>query len=199
MRQVDAIRYPPGKADSYTDRYGNWMISFKGNRLFPLDLRSDDIDIEEIAHALSNICRFGGHCKEFYSVAQHSVIVSDLCSKENKLIGLLHDAAEAYCGDMVRPLKQHLSAYSTIEYNIWTVIAQKFSLPFNVPLEVQQEDARVLLMEKRDILAHHEHEWKFPQCAFPNLTVPDDKIIIPINPKAAEVLFMQRFMEVSRG
>lgn len=124
--------------------------------------------------------------------------MSDLCSKENKLIGLLHDAAEAYCGDMVRPLKQHLSLYSTIEHNIWTVIAQKFELPFDVPLEVQQEDARVLLMEKRDILTHHEHEWKFPQCAFPDLAVPDDKIIIPINPKAAKTLFMQRFLEVSR-
>lgn len=198
MRQVDAIRYPPGNNKSYSDRYGNWMISVKGNRLFPLDLRSEDIDIEEIAHALSNICRFGGHCREFYSVAQHSVIVSDLCSKENELIGLLHDAAEAYCGDMVRPLKQHLSHFSVIERNIWTVIAQRFELPFDLPLEVEQEDARALLMEKRDILTHHEHKWMFPQCAFPDLTLPD-QLITPINPKAARDLFLQRFVEVSRG
>jgi 5'-deoxynucleotidase YfbR-like HD superfamily hydrolase len=194
MRQVDSIPYPAGKLNEQRP-FGNWMISFKGNRLYPLDLMPDDIDIEEIAHALSNICRFGGHCKEFYSVAQHSVIVCDLLSDEYKLCGLLHDSSEAYCGDMVRPLKQHLPEFQTIENDIWLSISLKFDVPFVIPRDVQIEDARVLLMEKRDLLAYHEHEWTFPQCAFPNLTIPDD-VIVPIEPKAARDLFLTRFYQL---
>lgn len=193
MRQVDAIPYSKGKSNC--ERYSNWMISYKGNRLYPLDLRPDDIDIEEIAHSLSNICRFGGHCKEFYSVAQHSVIVTDLLTSEFKLCGLLHDSTEAYCGDMVRPLKKSLPEFERIETNIWTQIALKFGLPMYLPLEVQVEDARVLLMEKRDILVHHEQGWEFPQCQFPDLTIADSKIF-PIGPKEARDLFLTRFYEV---
>lgn len=193
MRQVDTIRYPPPRDNK--PRSGNWMISYKGNRLFPLDLRPEDIDIEEIAHSLSNVCRFGGHCKEFYSVAQHSVIVCDLLPDQYKLCGLLHDATEAYCGDMVRPLKKSLPDFERIEANIWTQIALKFNLPVYLPRDVQIEDARVLLMEKRDLLSHSEHKWDFPQCAFPDLVVPDVKIF-PIDPRSAKQLFLLRFGEV---
>lgn len=178
-------------------RLGDWMISSKGNKLYPLDLRPDDIDIEEIAHALSNICRFGGHCQEFYSVAQHSLIVSSLCPRELQLIGLLHDAPEAYIGDMVRPLKINIPEFRTIEDQIWTSIAAKFTLPFTIPDDVCIEDARVLLMEKRDILIHHEHEWRFPQCTFPNLTLPEWKII-PQQPKEVKEHFLFTFRRLYR-
>src|SRR5690242_11754504 len=87
-------------------RRGDWMQTYTGRRFWPLDPRVDDIDIGDIAHHLSLVCRFAGACREFYSVAQHCVGVSYVCDPKDALWGLLHDAAEAYVGDMVRPLKR---------------------------------------------------------------------------------------------
>ena len=81
------------------------MVTYTGKEFYPLDPNPADIDIKDIAHALSNCCRFAGHIKSFYSVAQHSVIVSELCEPENALAGLLHDASEAYLSDIARPVK----------------------------------------------------------------------------------------------
>ncbi len=81
-----------------------WFQTYKGNRFYPYKPEKIIIDIEEIAHALSNRCRWGGHSLEFYSVAQHSVLVSRNCP-QSPTWGLLHDAAEAYYPDIPRPLK----------------------------------------------------------------------------------------------
>lgn len=177
------------------ERIGNWMLSSQGNRIWPLDMRPEDVDIQDIAHALSNICRFGGHCREFYSVAQHSVLVAGRVSAENGLVALLHDAPEAYCGDVVRPLKQDLVGFSDIESDIWLAIAEHFGLEVEMPEEVLVEDARVLLMEKRDLLVHHEYTWEFPQCAYPNLEVPNETID-PLPPRLAYGLFMSTYFDL---
>lgn len=184
--------------DQKENRKGNWMISYKGNKLFPLDLRPEDIDIEEIAHSLSNLCRFGGHCKEFYSVAQHSTLVSFLLPDNLKLVGLLHDATEAYCGDMIRPLKKSLPQFDLIETNIWTAIALRYNLPMYPPERVYLEDARVLLAEKRSLLVDHKHKWEFPQCAYPNLE-PADIEILPWPPFIAERSFLDAFEVIMSG
>ena len=92
------------------ERYG-WFVTASGRRAFVEDPRACDLVIEDIAHALSNICRFGGHCSRFYSVAQHSVCVSALVERTRPdlaLHALLHDAAEAYVGDVIRPIKPTL-------------------------------------------------------------------------------------------
>src|SRR6266496_1501995 len=85
---------------------GGAIMTYSGELITPLNPDPDDIQIEDIAHALSNQCRFSGHCKQFYSVAEHSCRVSDLCSYEHQLGGLLHDGTEAYLSDIARPIKQ---------------------------------------------------------------------------------------------
>lgn len=91
-------------------RTGEYIRTFTGRQFWPLDPRADEVEIKDIAHALSNMCRFNGHTKRFYSVAEHCVRVADLFRVEGKfgypgLLALLHDAAEAYLVDLPRPVK----------------------------------------------------------------------------------------------
>lgn len=81
--------------------------TYTGILFDPFHPKIEDINIYDIAHALSNECRYAGHCSKFYSVAEHSVIISKLCSEENALTGLLHDGSEAYVKDLPRPIKHH--------------------------------------------------------------------------------------------
>jgi len=100
-----------------------------------------DIDIVDIAHSLSNLCRFNGHSRKFYSVAQHSCWVAAHCPPEYKLEGLLHDAAEAYIGDVTRPLKQLLGEpYKQLEQSIELAIALRFGLTYPWPDSVKDAD-----------------------------------------------------------
>src|SRR5262245_47792896 len=96
-------------------RLGDWMQTVGGTQFWPLDPRPHEFDINHIAHALGNMCRFNGHCRRFYSVAEHCVLVSRACSAANALWGLLHDMSEAYIADVIRPVKPHLSNYKSIE------------------------------------------------------------------------------------
>lgn len=109
----------------------------------------DMIDINDIAHALSNMCRFGGHLDRFYSVAQHSVMVSRYCPIDVALQGLLHDAAEAYMLDMPSPIKKGLRNYKSVEIRLLKVIAKKFNFPFPMSGHVKIADQERL-----------EWEWK---------------------------------------
>ena len=135
------------------DGRGPNMQLASGKPFFPLDPRPDEIDIEDIAIALSRICRFGGHTKSFYSVAEHSILVSLLVPDEHRLTALLHDATEAYIGDMIRPLKSQIPQFSEIENNIWSAIAERFSLPVEMPSCVKDADVLALAIEKRDVMA----------------------------------------------
>src|SRR5262249_3879894 len=112
---------PPIPAVQPKGRTGDWIATITGKRWFVTDPHPDDVDIEDIAHGLSMVCRFGGQCREFYSVAQHSVLMAnEMCRREAPpemaLWGLLHDAPEAYLGDMVRPLKRSMPNYKVLEH-----------------------------------------------------------------------------------
>lgn len=96
------------------DRRGEWILTFSGERFYPFSPAPEEVKTKDIAHALANICRFNGHTRGFYSVAAHSVHVSRLVPPEFALEALLHDAAEAYVGDMVRPLKRGLPAFEEV-------------------------------------------------------------------------------------
>lgn len=115
--------------------------------------------IEDIAHALSVSNRFNGHTRKPYSVAQHAVLVSSKCSPENKMWGLLHDATEAYVGDMVSPLKRMLPEFSKIERKVMDAICVKFDLPLEMPVEVHEVDYRMLVTEAKCLLGNPPRGW----------------------------------------
>jgi hypothetical protein len=152
---------------------------------------SADIEITDIAHALSNLCRFTGHCREFYSVAQHSVLVSRNVPEEFALEGLLHDATEAYVNDMARPLKLQLRAYIKIEDALWPVVAQHYGLPEKLPPCIKEADNRALVTERRDIMPKprgHKDEWDWAKDIR-----PWKETIYPEDPRTARTKFLQRY------
>lgn len=110
-----------------------------------------EYDIEEIAHALSNLCRYTGHTNRFYSVAEHSVLVSRIVPVGLSLVGLLHDASEAYLGDVSSPLKKLLPEYRAIEDRVQRAIAKHFGIEYPYPTEVHEADKRVYWQERREI------------------------------------------------
>ncbi len=97
---------------------GNWIQTYSGRQFWPLEPRAEDVAVEDIAHALSLLCRYGGHSSRFYSVAEHCVLVSHKCG----LHGLLHDAAEAYLLDIPRPVKALMPEYKWAEERVIVAI-----------------------------------------------------------------------------
>lgn len=112
------------------------------------NIQAADIKMGDITHALSHICRFGGHIQDFYSVAQHSILVAFLAPKELKLVALLHDAAEAYIGDCITPLKNILGKeYARIEERFNRAIAEKFGFDYEDFALVKKYDRLALQIE----------------------------------------------------
>ena len=150
------------------------------------------VDIADIAHALAHICRFTGHTSAFYSVAQHSVMASYRVPREHALAALMHDAAEAYIGDVAAPLKALLPDYRAIERRVELAVALKFDLPLEMPPEVKHADLVMLATEKRDFMPATAEHWPV------ELThKADERWIIPWEPKVARAEFLCRFRELT--
>ena len=167
-----------------------WIQTSTGIKFFPLEPQIEDIYIQDIAHALSNLCRFGGHCSEFYSVAQHSVEVAQIVPKEYALWGLLHDASEAYLVDIPRPLKPFLKEYLTFESQLMYCICKKFNLPLECPKSVEIADDIVLATETRDLMKSAHITWETYLPEGESLLTHS---IIPLTPKESYKLFMAMF------
>lgn len=172
-------------------RNGDWAQLYSGKKFWPLDPKAEEIQISDIAHALSLSTRFNGHCEKFYSVAQHSVLVSLIVKKDQALGALLHDATEAYIGDVIRPLKKHLPQIQEIEKKIEKEIHKKFGIKNYNEKEIKKADMILLFTEARDLMKSPPDRWENA-----GQYKPLDRKIIPWNPEKAERLFMRRFREI---
>lgn len=173
------------------------IMTFKGGYFNFLDPQEDQINIRDVAHALSNTCRFGGHCREFYSVAQHAVLVSklvDVTNIELQWDALHHDDGEAYMGDVPTPLKQLLPDFKKIEDGVELAIVKKFKLTNKYAGEVKVADLQALMLE-RDALLPDDRDG-FEWTCFRGVPRPDYYKIVPLAPKEAEHLFLDRFYEL---
>lgn len=138
---------------------GDWIQTFTGKQFWPLAPAIDAIDITDIAHALSMQCRYGGHSKHFYSVAEHSYHVSQHVPPEDALWGLLHDATEAYLVDVPRPVKKFLAGYEEIETDLMAAICKRFDLPVEMPASVHRADNMILMDERCALLTKPPANW----------------------------------------
>lgn len=142
------------------ERRGDWMQTYTGKAFWPLDPRPEEVDPLDIARALSMICRYGGHTSRFYSVAEHCVLMSEAVAPEHALWALLHDATEAYVGDMIRPLKRMMPAYAQAEDALMAVICHRFGLDPVCPAEVKDADNRILVNERKALMVTPPpHPW----------------------------------------
>ena len=168
-----------------------WIQTYSGKRFNPTNPVPDAIVIQDIAHALSNICRFTGHCSSFYSVAQHCVLVSYICNHENAIYGLLHDASEAYCQDIASPIKKtpEFSGYREVESRLQKAVYKRFGLSNKEPDDVKMADLLLLSTEARDLMSPARPDWNLPVKPLPFK-------IVPLQPIEAEKLFLERFKDL---
>jgi len=190
--------------DSYTQKqpqvqlriYGEYMpflTTYSGQHIDYRNVTASQIVTDDIAVALSNICRFAGHVPEFYSVAQHAVLCSQIVPAEFALEALLHDAAEAYCQDIPAPLKRLLPDYQRIEEAVDIVIRQKYSLPETMSTPVKYADLIMLATERRDLDLDDGSIWPVLE----GIPTSEEIAIIPLKPGQAYGLFLNRFAELT--
>jgi len=178
-------------------RTTDWIQTFTGRMFYPLEPHPDDVDIIDIAHALSLTCRFTGHCRQFYSVAQHSVHVAELVTElghpELALTALLHDASEAYLADVARPVKKSLPEIKAAEYVLDAIIAERFGLVHPFPEVIKKADNILLLTEARDLMNTPPVTWKDYGES------PLHWEIYPLQPADAEDEFLALFDAIRSG
>lgn len=165
----------------------NFMTTISGKRINYENPTVEMFDITDIAHSLSNLCRFGGHINRFYSVAQYSVMVSNLVPHHLALAALLHDASEAYLSDIVRPAKRMLPQYKDLELKFQGVIEQRFAVTFDHE-EIHIADNKALYAEALHFYGDID-DWGLD--GFEHYAT-----ITPLHAKHARLMFMCRFSEL---
>lgn len=174
-----------------------WIQVYSGKPFTFFSPGVSDIDILDIAHALSMQCRFNGHVKKFYSVAEHSVNVSYEVPEQYALAGLLHDAAEAYIGDMVSPLKFHMPEFREVETRIESAIFRRFNVPLyshEQNMAVKRADLALCVHEGRTLLTNPllVDTWEFTSRS----ELKNEHTLECLSPLRAKAKFLARFDEL---
>ena len=182
---------------------GGWITTFTGGRFLPLHPIACDVDIRDIAHALAMKCRYSGHCRSFYSVAEHSVRVRSRLEvggwdRRVQLAGLLHDAAEAYLVDMPRPVKYapEMNGYRKLEDAVQATIYTRFGLPTLEYPCVKEADEAVLELEMRHLMPPQAGKFFYAARGLAWDGPNADCDFITLLPDAAEKLFLLTFNSI---
>lgn len=170
----------------------NWIQTWSGKQFWPTAPRAEDVDIEDIAWMLAQQNRWKGATIVPYNIAQHSVYVSSISDSEYMLQGLLHDATEAYLGDMAGPIKSSFPDFVKAENALWEVIANKYGVPVELHPSVKRADLVLLNMESLALMRKPPVEWR------QSLPPPADFVIKVAGPSASAELFLERFKELTR-
>jgi len=190
-------------------RKGHWIQTYTGRKFYPADPRPEDIVMADIVQGLSNCCRFAGQLDDFYSVAQHSVLVSNVVQNLGGTVaeiryGLLHDASEAYIGDVTWPLKhcEEMAGYREIEAKVEAVIAQALRLVPTMPEIVKHADLVLCATEKRDLMLMTFNRLNadrlppaFSEPWHCDTVQPTLDRIRPVSAKEARKMFLDRLQE----
>ena len=188
-----------------------WIQTVSGKKFYPLAPREEDVDIRDIAHALSNICRFSGQCKQHHSVAIHCVNVSKLLeyiygdeASELAMMGLLHDASEAYFGDIPSPVKNYIADFAVIEARLTNAILKsvlpKADLGSPMWSRVCVADAANLVTEARELFDTVCDNWtdtvlkEIPE----HVRMPAHWLQLGLQPKEAERRFLLRYDDLKK-
>lgn len=153
---------------------------------------STPISVKDIAHALSHLCRFTGHCRGFYSVAQHAVLVSHLVPPEHAYHALHHDDVEAVMGDMSSPLKRLMPEYKALEHRVEASILAQFGLPATTPAEVKHADLVALRTEQRDLMHIDGGRWP----SLDGIAPSAKHKLEPMEPEEARRLYLGRHQQL---
>jgi uncharacterized protein len=164
-----------------------------GTRMDLANPSLESISITDIANSLSKICRFTGHSTKFYSVAEHCVRASHIPKGyEAQFATLMHDAHEAFCGDVSSPLKALLPDYKTVEAKLQQIVRERYAISHENDDIVRTCDLKMLATEKRDLMANSHTYWDILKHVEP-LTVA----ITPWDHALAKKMFLRRFNELN--
>lgn len=169
-----------------------YLQTFTGNTIWLEDLTKNTYRMEDVAHSLSNQCRYNGHTSEFYSVAQHSYYVSQMVPKDVALEGLLHDMAESISSDIPSPAKQYILGAKEFDNRFTEDMFRKFNLKWPMPPEVHEADLRMLFTEGRQLMPNCDIEnWQDAS----NVKSYDFKIT-PWKPAMAKQMYLDRYQHL---
>lgn len=163
------------------------------------NIRAEDIRIQDIARSLAKQCRYTGHCNQFYSVAEHCIklavwLYNECGDEEVALHMLLHDASEAYVGDVSSPLKRLIPEYKAIENEIHEVICFKFGLQHPFPDWVKELDLRILLNEKEALFPNSRYKWGVEHLNYERLNGVE---IQCMNPETAAIAYLGLYNQLT--
>jgi hypothetical protein len=178
------------------------ISTFTGREFFPLEPRAEDVDPVDVAHALSLKCRYTGHCKVFYSVAEHCVLMSDYLEKQGHeslgaFYGLIHDAGEAYLPDVASPIKALIPGFKDSETRVLMAICERFGVEYPFPREidslVKALDVEMFLLERETIMRRASW-WRG---RFPERGLAESVRIEGWSPERAELEWMRRYVTLA--
>jgi hypothetical protein len=205
------VRNPAGVLENWHKPERGWMQTYSGRRFYPLEPSAADVELVDVAHGLAMTCRYGGHSKRFYSVAEHCVLVSDIVEGDARRAGmpadfvraialeaLLHDSAEAYIGDMVRPLKHQaeMAEFRRAEERIEECIRAAFKIQ-----STEQSRKVIKIVDDRILVDEITALMPNPQMYLETDTLlgvePIGVLICGWSPELAQHRFLERYRELA--